>query len=89
MNLSWRNVGKYEFLVDEDISPEVGILEKAATIEAFEYSPLGSELKKQADIAKKLYQGLNNVYALCKKEEKYTKNNKKYNKYNLKVLVRL
>ena len=30
--------------------------EKAATIRRFEYSPLGIELKKQTDIAKKQYQ---------------------------------
>ena len=47
--------GKYEFLTGK------GQLEKAATIKRFEYSPLGSELKKQTDIAKKQYQGLEKV----------------------------
>ena len=32
---------------------EKDLLEKAATIKRFEYSPLGSELKKYTDIAKK------------------------------------
>ena len=31
---------------------------KSATIKRFEYSPLGSELKKQTDIAKQQYQRL-------------------------------
>ena len=51
-NLDWQtamisvllsgNVGKYEFLTGKDVLPE-----KAVTIKRFEYSPLGSELKKQ------------------------------------------
>ena len=40
------NVGKYEFLTDKDVLPEKDLLEKAATIKKFEYSPLSSELKK-------------------------------------------
>ena len=51
--LSSGNVGKYEFLTGEKVLPEKGVLEKAATIKRFEYSPLGSELKKQIDIANK------------------------------------
>ena len=50
--MSWGNVSKYEFLTGEDVLPEKGLLEKAATIKRFEYSPLGKELKKQTDIAK-------------------------------------
>ena len=55
------NVNKYEFLTGEDILLEEGIFEKAATIKRFEYSPLGSELEKQTDLAKKQYQGLDKV----------------------------
>ena len=44
--LSSRNVGKYEFSTGENILMEKDLLEKAATITKFEYSPLGSELKK-------------------------------------------
>ena len=44
--LSSGNVGKYEFLTSEYVLPEKGLLEKAATIKRFEYSPLCSELKK-------------------------------------------
>ena len=56
--LSSRNVSKYELLTGEDVLPEKGLPEKAATIKRFEYSPLGSELKRQTDIAKKQYQEL-------------------------------
>lgn len=75
-NLSWRNVGKYEFLVDEDISPEGRLLKKAATIKTFKYSPSGNELKRQADITKKLHIGLNKVYEFYKKEDDEAKNKK-------------
>ena len=34
---------------------EKGLLEKIATVKKCEYSPLGSELKKQTDIAKDQY----------------------------------
>ena len=56
--LSSRNVSKYELLTGKDVLPEKGLLEKAAIIKRFEYSPLGSELKRQTDIAKKQYQEL-------------------------------
>ena len=81
--LSSGNVGKYEFLTGEKVLPEKGVLEKAATIKRFEYSPLGSELKKQIDIAnKKQYQGLDKVYefdgTISKDDKKATL--KTYNK---------
>ena len=44
--LSSVNVAKYEFLTSEDVLPEKGLLEKAATIKRFEYSSLNSDLKK-------------------------------------------
>ena len=53
MVLSSGDVGKYEFLTSKDVLLEKYLLEKAVTIKRFEYSPLGSELKKQTDIAKK------------------------------------
>ena len=34
-------------MIGEDNLPDKGLLEKAATIKNFEYSPLGSELKKK------------------------------------------
>ena len=46
------NVGKYKLLTGEDILLEKDLLEKAATIKKFEYSPLDKELKAQTDIAK-------------------------------------
>ena len=53
MVLSSGDVGKYEFFAGKDVLPEKYLLEKAVTIKRFENSPLGSELKKQTDIAKK------------------------------------
>ena len=52
-DLSSGNVGKYEYLTSRDVLIEKDLLEKAATIEGFEYSPLGKELKAQTGIAKK------------------------------------
>ena len=49
-----ENVGKYDVLV----LAEKDLLEKAVTIKIFEYWPLGSELKKQTDNAKKQYEKL-------------------------------
>ena len=52
MALSSGNVCEYDFLTSEFVLPEKNLLEKAATIKRFDYSPLGSELKKQTDIVK-------------------------------------
>ena len=51
--LTSGNVNKYEFLTDTDVLLEKNLLQKAAAIKIFEYSPLGSELKKQTGIKKK------------------------------------
>ena len=50
--LSSENVGKYEFLTDEDVLLEKGLLGKAAAMKRFEYLPLGSESKKQTEKCK-------------------------------------
>ena len=47
------NISKYEFLTGKDDLSGKDLLEKTATIKKFEYLPLGKELKKQTDIAKK------------------------------------
>ena len=39
----------------DDVLPEKGLLENAATIKKCEHLPLGSELKKQTGIAKDQY----------------------------------
>ena len=44
-----------EFLTRKDVLLEKYLLEKDATINRFEYSPLGSELTKQTGIAKDQY----------------------------------
>ena len=51
--LSSGNISKYEFLTGEDVLPEKQLLEKAEIIKKFEYSPLGSELKKKIVIVKR------------------------------------
>ena len=53
MALSSGNVSKYENLTEKDVLPEKYFYQKKATIiKRFEYTPLGSELTKQASIAK-------------------------------------
>ena len=52
---SSENVSIYEFQTGKVVLPEKDLLEKSATIKRFEYSLLGSELKKQTDIAEKQY----------------------------------
>ena len=79
MALSLRHVGEHEFSTGEDILTEIGLLIKGL----FEYSPLGSELKKQIHIAKKQYQGLDKVYNFDKKECDKKPILKKYNKSHL------
>ena len=49
------------------------MLEKAATIKRFEYSPFGKESKAQNEIAKKQYQMLGNSFEY---NEKINKNEK-------------
>ena len=70
--LSSGNVSKYEYLTCKDVSLENDLLETAATIKRFEYSPLDKELKTQTDIANKQYQKLDDSFKLdkiIKKEE--------------------
>ena len=44
------------------VLPEKGLLEKAAAIKRFEYSPLGKELKSQTSAAEKQYQVLVKIF---------------------------
>ena len=61
-NLSSENVSKYEFLPVKDDLAEKQPLEKAVALKGFEYSLLGKELKALADIAKKQYQKLDDIF---------------------------
>ena len=63
------NVSKYEFLTGKGILPERNLLEKAAALKRFEYSPLGKELKKQASVGEKCYQSFAKVFNHDEKEE--------------------
>ena len=58
--VSSRNSGKYKFLTSEDVSSMKGIIEKAVKIKRFQYSALGSDLKKQNGIAKDQYKFFKN-----------------------------
>ena len=92
--LSSENVSKYDFLTSEGVFPEKDLLEKAAALKRFEYSPLDKELKKQTNVAEKQYQKLDNAFESNKRKEvKKSNNNKKshaksnllYNKLSLIV----
>ena len=60
--LSSGAVSKYEFLTGKDVLPEKDLLEKAATMKRFEYSPLSKELKKQTSVGEKQYQDFDKVF---------------------------
>ena len=65
--LSSRNVSKHEFLTGKDVLPEKDLLERAAAIKRFEYSPLGKTFAKQTNVIKKQTEIIN------KKEDKRNK----------------
>ena len=46
----------------KDVLPEKNLLERAAWLRKFEYSPLSKELKKQTSVAGKQYQNSDNVF---------------------------
>ena len=56
------------------------MLEKAAAIKIFEYSPLGKELKKQTSVANK-YQIFDNAFESNKKKRSRAKSDLVYNNY--------
>ena len=51
--LSSLNFSKYEFLTSKGVLSEKDLLEKAAAIKRFEYSPLGKAFEEQANAIKK------------------------------------
>ena len=72
--LSSRDLVKYESLASKNVLSETDLLEKVATIKRFEYSPLGSGLKKQTDIAKKNVKDTKRCMNLVKQEIKVIEN---------------
>ena len=56
-------------MTSKDVLPEKGLLEKAAALKRFEYSPLGKELKPQTSAADKQYQKLDKTFESNKNEE--------------------
>ena len=73
--LSLGNVSKSEFLIGKDVLPVKNLLEKAARMKRFQYSPLGKDVKGQTDIAKKLYKKLDNTFEFDKIKKKKEKKN--------------
>ena len=67
--LTSGNISKYEFLTDNGVLLEKGLLEKGAAIKRFEVSPLGKELKAQTSAAEKQYQKLDKVFESNKKKK--------------------
>ena len=59
--LSFRNVSKYQFLTGKDVLAGKDLLEKAAALKRFKYSPLARELKKQTIVAEKQCKKLDNI----------------------------
>ena len=60
---------KIEQNMSKDVLPKIDLLQKVAALKRFEYSPFGSELKKQTSVAEKQYQGLNKLLKSDEKEE--------------------
>ena len=60
--LSLGIVSKYEFFTGKDVLSEKDLVEKAAALKRFEYSPLGKELKKQINVAEKQYQNFDKIF---------------------------
>ena len=56
-------------MTGKDVLHEKDLLEKAATMKRFEYSPFGKELKKQTRVAEKQYQSFDQVFNHDEKEE--------------------
>ena len=81
--LSSGSVTKYGFLTAKDVLSRKELLEKAAVISKFEYSPLDKELKKQTSVDEKQCQKFNIVFESNKKEEDKTKNKRSCAKSNL------
>ena len=81
--LSSGSISKCGFLSGKGVLPERDVLEKAATIKRFEYSPLGKELKAQTDIAKKQYKKLDNTHEFDKMIKNEKPVFKLYNTSNL------
>ena len=70
-------------MTNKDVLPEKRLLEKAATMERFEYSPLEKESKAQTNITKKHYQKLDHTFDFDRIIKKEKSTLKKYNRSNL------
>ena len=64
-------------MTGKDVLVEEDLLEKAATIKRFEYSPLGSELKKQTNNVKKNIKAISKIRQGVWIDEAINKNDRK------------
>ena len=69
-------------MTGKDILPEKDLLEKAAAINRFEYSPLVKELKQQTSVSEKQYKNLTVLLKLIKRK-KTNKKKRSRDKSNL------
>ena len=56
-------------MTGKDILPEKDLLEKAAAISRFEYSPLVKEFKQQTSVSEKQYKNLTVLLNLIKRKK--------------------
>ena len=70
-------------MTGKDVLREKDLLEKAAVIKRFEYSPSSKKLKKQISVSKKQYQQFDNAFESNKMEEDKTKNKRGRAKSNI------
>ena len=64
-------------MTGKDILPEKDLLEKAAAINRFEYSPLVEELKQQTRVSEKQYKNLTVLLNLIKRKKTKKKKEKR------------
>ena len=79
--LSSGNVSKSEYLHGKDVLLKEELLEKAAALKRFEYSPLGKKLKAQTSAVEKIrqYRRLEKDFESNKKKEKAKRSRAKSN----------
>ena len=83
--LSSGNVRKYYFLTEKHVWPEKYLLEKAATIKAFEYLLFGSKLKKQTGMSRKTVQKIRQHLWTSKND--YKRKSNSWKKCNNSILI--
>ena len=86
LTLSSGNVSRYEFFTGKDVLPE-NLLEETTKIKRFEHSSLGSELKKQTELARNSIKGLKTFFEYCKEESVKITKKRTINNYRIENKV--